>query len=453
MNESRIAMSRMQSREAFVMPETADIFAANMQQFVQTQPEHAAALQEAAFVSLEQAYSATPSAREDRKPFVYQDGVAIIPVHGALLNRFSGAYSFATGYNYIRHMMNAAMADDDVQTIVLDVDSPGGESSGCFELANEIRDARDSKPIVAVVDSLACSAGYAIASAASNIFATPSSKIGSIGVYVMHMDLSGAMEKQGVKVTFIEAPEGGMKTAGNPFQRLGTDARKQFQTGVNKTYDDFVELVAANRDMDDASVRETKARVFRADEALALGLIDEVKTPAEALSALIAELAEDSDATEEEDEQMATQGKPAAAAAPTTEATSAPVVDVQAAITADRERMTAIKALPEAAERPKLADHLALSGMDVDAAKATLAIAAVETVAAPAPAGEPPVDGTNHLDKAMANSQHPEVGAGADGTAAAAAGTGEPSDEDLSAAILKDHSAMVGVTYEAPKAA
>lgn len=455
MNEARIAMSRVQLRDTFVMPETADIFVSHLTQFSQTQPEHMAALEEAAFVGLEQAYGYT-SSKEERKPFVFQDGVAIIPIHGALLNRFGGSYSFATGYNYIRRTMAAAVADDDVDLIVFDVDSPGGEAAGCFELAEDIRGASERKPTLAVVDSLSCSAGYALASSATKMTATPSSKIGSIGVVRMHMNLKGALEKAGVEVTFIEAPEEGMKTAGNPFERLSDEAKKEFQASVNLAYDDFVNLIVANRGMDDAAVRETKARVYRADEALALGLIDEVKTPLEAVSSYMAELADEDDPDNEKEDEMSKAQTPAAAAPKSTEATSAaPSQDaINAAIQADRERMTNIKALPEAAERPKLADTLGLQGLSVDQAKTILAAAAVETPAAPAQeaapaeatsAAAPAVDTTNHLAAAMDATQQPNVGAGADGTAAASQDA--PNDDDLAASILQDQGSVTGSNF------
>lgn len=463
MNDARVALSRVNLRDSFVMAETADIFVSQLTQFANTDQSAAERLEDAHRLSVEQAYGYGSPSREDRKPFIYQDGIAIVPIHGALLNRFGGSYSFATGYNYIRRVMNAAIDDSDVQMIVLDVDSPGGEAAGCFELAEEIREARDQKPIVAVVDSLSASAGYALASAASKMYATPSSKIGSIGVVRMHINMKGALDQMGVQVTFIEAPKDGMKTAGNPFEALSDEAKKEFQASVDKAYDDFVSLIASNRGIDEDSVRETKARVFRADEALALRLIDEVKTPSEAVSSFVAELA-DEDPDNEEDEDMSTASGKTTAAAPAaapagTEATSAPSQDaINAAVAADRERMTAIKALPESAERPKLADTLAMGGYSVDQAKTILAAAAVETPAAPAPAAAAPaatapaatapaVDTTNHLAAAMDATAQPNVGAGADGTAAAGAGGAALSDDDLAASILKDQGAMVGTNY------
>lgn len=462
-NDARLALSRVNLRDSAVMPQTADEFVSQLAQFAATDPQSGPDLEDAVFASIESAYSMEHSSRADRKPFVYQDGFAIIPIHGALLNRFAYSWGFVTGYQAIRRQMNAALEDDDVETIIFDVDSPGGEVAGCFELAEEIRESRTVKPSLAVVDSLSASAGYALASAASRMVATPSSKIGSIGVVAMHVDLTGALDQAGVKITLIEAPEDGMKTAGSPFRVLDEDARKEFQSSVDKTYDAFIGVVAENRGMTDAAVRETKARVFRAEEALALGLIDAVKTPSEAVSSFLAELADD-DSTEEDDDMNAkTSPKPeatseapaaapAAPAAPASPAAAAPAVDqsaIQAAIREDRQRIAAIKALPEAAKLPKFADHLATAGYTVDEAKASLTAAVADLPSEPAkPAADqaaaPGVDTTNHLANAMDQSDQPNVGAGG---GQGGQGQGDPSDEDLAATILKDQGAAIGRNF------
>ena len=457
----RLALSRVNLRDSLVVTDTAQLFVENLHQFAQADPKDGPALESACFDMVEEAYGMFGSRdREDRKPFVYHDGVAIIPIHGALLNRFAYSWGFVTGYQAIRRQMNAALEDEDVEMIVFDVDSPGGELAGCFELADEIRASREIKPSLAVVDLLAASAGYALASAATQMVATPSSKIGSIGVYRMHVDVSGALDQAGIKITFIEAPEGGMKTAGNGFEPLSERARKDAQASVNKTYDDFVELVVANRGMADTEIRDTEARVFRADEALALRLIDAVKTPSEAVSSFLAELADD-DPTEEEGDEMTTKtnkqnGSEVTSEAPKGDAATAPAAPaqpdqaaIQAALKEDRERMSAIKALPEAAKRPKLADKLALDGLSVDQAKGILEAAAEETPAvAEAPKGDDnATDTTNHFENAMDKDKHPEVGAGAE--KGGKGGDQSQAPEDLSAAILADQGAAVGRNYGA----
>lgn len=459
---NRIALGRVQLRESYVMHETADIFVSYLTQFAQTTPDQGAALEVASMEHLEQAYGFGPQRDTDRKPFVYQDGFAIIPVHGALINRFGGSWGFVTGYQYIRRVFNAALEDDDVKVIVFDIDSPGGEAAGCFELAEEIRKGREIKPSLAVVDSLAASAGYAIPSACTRMVATPSSKIGSIGVIRMHMNVKGALDQMGVEVTIIEAPEDGMKSAGSPFRSLTDDEKKDFQAQVNRAYDDFVSLIVANRGLNDNEVRETKAKVYRADEALALRLIDAVKTPSEAVSSFLAELADDDDPEEPNDEEMnMAQAQENKGTEVPSNGAAAPAVatadQIAAAVTADRERMTAIKALPEAAERPKLADTLALGGYTVDQAKTLLTAAAPEPKAeAAAPAtttteATSAVDTTNHLAAAMDNTNQPNVGAGGGGDGAASGAGDTP--ESMAATILRDQGSIVGRNFGEAKAA
>jgi signal peptide peptidase SppA len=451
------ALSRINGREAFVMPDTADLFVSNLTQFARTDPEKSGALELAARESVEFCYSVSPASDTERKPFIYSDGLAIIPIHGALLNRFGGSWGFVTGYQAIRRQKNAALEDDDVKVIVYDVDTPGGETAGCLELADEIRASRGIKPSISVVDSLSASAGYALASAATRMVATPSSKIGSIGVYIMHVDFTGQLDQAGIQISYIEAPKGGMKTAGSAYRRLDKKTEQYLQAFVDASYDEFVALIVENRGMDDAAIRETEARVFRSDEALALGLIDEVKTPSEAVSTFLAELADD-EPNESEDEDMTTKTPEATSATPAPAAAAAPTQEqIDAAIKADRQRMSAIKALPESSKLPKLADQLACAGYTVEQATDALKAAVAdlpapvaetpkpaETVAAPTPA----VDEKNHLDDAMNNSQQPNVGAGA---GQGGSGSEGPSDAELSQSILADHAAATGRRYETAK--
>jgi signal peptide peptidase SppA len=386
--------------------------------------------------------------RVQDKPFAFQDGVAIIPVHGTLLNRFNWSWGYVTGYNFIRWQMNAALDDEDVKMIVFDVNSPGGEAAGCFELANEIFKARGSKPLLAVVDSLSASAAYAISSACDKIYLIPSGRAGSIGVIAIHFDWSKAMEEFGVKVTMIFA--GKHKADGNPYEPLPEAVQADLQKSIDKAYGQFVDLVAKNRGLDSQSIRSTEARVYRADDALEEGLIDAIKTPTDAVAAFLGELGDD-EPTEEEDEDMKTAAelaaeaaaaalKPAAAAAaPAAVAPGLTAADVANAVATgireDRERCAAIRGCEEAKGREALAQAYADEGMSVETAKRLLA-AAPKAVAA-APAAE-----ADALAAAMAGTPQPEVGA--DGAAAGGAGGGQPTSAELSAQILADQAHVTG---------
>lgn len=215
--------------------------------------------------------------RGGRKLFAEADGIAIIPIEGTLTHRYGhlDPHSGMTGYDGVQAKLEAAAADPAVRGIVLDINSPGGAVAGCFDLADQIYEARQSKPIWAVCDELACSAAYALASAATRIIAPRTAQIGSIGVLTMHVDQSKMVQDMGIDVTFIFA--GDHKVDGNPFEPLPDDVKASVQADIDQVYDMFVDLVARNRSgMDAAAVRNTQARVYSAAEAVDIGLADAV---------------------------------------------------------------------------------------------------------------------------------------------------------------------------------
>lgn len=221
--------------------------------------------------------------RETEKPFAFADGMAYIPVRGTLINRSTASYSFLTGYKGIEQRISAAVADPDVRGIVLDVDSYGGEAAGCFECAAVVQAARAVKPVLAVVDSNAYSAGYAVAAAATRVSLVPSGGAGSIGVVTMHVDMSKALADAGYKVTFIAA--GDHKTDGNPYEPLPAAVKASIQARIDDRYSAFVAHVAQARGISEQAVRDTQAATFGATDALALGLVDAVVPAPEALAA------------------------------------------------------------------------------------------------------------------------------------------------------------------------
>ncbi|WLJ71123.1 unclassified head-tail protein [Sphingomonas phage Carli] len=378
--EAQQAISRFSFNDALVMEGTVERFMSNLQEFMSTKPEDAERLTMATRSQVEQTYAGPGGLQPGAptKPFVFVDGVAVIPVHGVLINRFNYSWGFVTGYTYIRTMLRAALADDDVTLICFDVDSPGGDAPGCFELCEEIRASRDTKPSIAVIDALSASGGFAISSSATRQVCTPSGSVGSVGVYWIHADLSERHKQMGVKYTIYQAPEGGAKMDGAPYGPMSERASKEAQARVNKRWDEFVALIAANRDMDPEAVRETQARVYRADEALALTLIDGVSTPSEAVADFLGELASDEPLDLDDEEMNMELPKDKAGLDAIIEQTkTAAAAD---AVTADRTRRREIMALPEAGKRQKLATTLADTDTTVEMAKTILGAAAEETV-------------------------------------------------------------------------
>lgn len=357
------------------------------------------------------AYGFPGQPQQADKPFLFAGGKAIIPVHGLLINRFPYSWSFATGYNFIQSQVNAAMDDGDVDGIVYDVNSYGGLVTGCQETSDLMFAAsakQGGKPSLAVVDANCYSAAYYLASAADRIVVTPSGGAGSIGVVLMHVDLSKALDEMGVKVTFIHA--GDHKVDGNAYEPLSKEVAADLKAEIDKMYGKFVSTVARNRpNLSEKAVRDTEARTYQADDALALGLIDAVQTPPDALQQFFnAEDASDLN----EDTDMST--KPAdnnATAADNTAAINAAAAEAR---TAERARIAAIHALPEAEGRSELATHLAMNtDMSPDAAKGILGASPKKEVAAaqqPAAAAEPKPE-ANHFKNAMNADKHPNVGA------------------------------------------
>lgn len=200
--------------------------------------------------------------------------VAVIPVQGPIMHRASW---FGTSVGVVRTMLREALADTSVGSIVLHVDSPGGSVFGLPELADEIRSARDIKPIVAVADAYAASAGYFLASQATEVMVAPSGQVGSIGVLVMHTEFSAMDERIGITTTFVHA--GKHKVEGNPYEPLSDAARAKIQADVDAYYAMFVDAVAAGRGVDVDTVASDafgQGRMLLADDAVAVGMADAV---------------------------------------------------------------------------------------------------------------------------------------------------------------------------------
>lgn len=207
--------------------------------------------------------------------------VAVIPIYGVLANKMDAfsAMSGGTSYAGIRKQLHAALSNEDVKAVVLDVDSPGGSVPGTDELATEIRSLRGGeKPIIAQVNALAASAAYWIAASADEIVVTPSGRAGSIGVYTAHDDVSAALEKRGVKRTYISA--GKHKVEGNETEPLGKDALAHIQEGVNRSYNRFVAAVAEGRGTTVGKVEDGfgQGRVFFAEALMDRGMADRIAT-------------------------------------------------------------------------------------------------------------------------------------------------------------------------------
>jgi len=227
-------------------------------------------------ISAEQALAGGPVRTQSEGYQILGNGVAVIPISGTLVNKGSqlSTQSGMQGYNGILSMFSAALNDPNVNSVLLDIDSGGGEVAGCFDLCRLVAAFRDEKPIAAFVGEQACSAAYALASAAETIYIPQTGIAGSIGVLVAHQDLSKKLNKDGIKVTLIHS--GKHKVDGNPFEALSAPVKEKIQGRIDSTRQMFAELVAENRSMSVEAVLATEAQTYEGAGAVEAGLADQI---------------------------------------------------------------------------------------------------------------------------------------------------------------------------------
>ena len=233
-------------------------------------------------------YGSSSSSSSSSKPYkLTNDGIAIIPVSGVLLKKggWMSALSGCSSYASISSSLAAAMKDGAVRGVLFDINSPGGTTHGCFELADEIYSYRKKKPMYAVANDLAASAAYAIGSAADRLYVTRTGGVGSVGVFSLHVEQAKLDDTIGVKYTYIHY--GAKKVAGNPHEPLSKSAHSDMQSEVDREGEIFVSIVARNRNLTAAKVRDTEAACYFAELAVSAGFADSVATFAEAERELV----------------------------------------------------------------------------------------------------------------------------------------------------------------------
>ncbi len=169
-----------------------------------------------------------------------------------------------------------------VKGVILSIDSPGGTTVGGESIYEEVRKVAGDKPVVAEVGTLAASAGYMIASAADHIVARKTSIVGSIGVLIQYPDVSGLMDKLGVKLEEVKSSP--LKASPSPFKPTNDDERAMVRKLILDSYDWFVGIVAERRKMTREQAQAlADGSIFTGRQGLANGLIDAVGGEAEAI--------------------------------------------------------------------------------------------------------------------------------------------------------------------------
>lgn len=209
---------------------------------------------------------------------VAQNLIGVINLSGAMVNRpMPGASGPGpVSYAAVRDTFDELLNDDAVTSIILRLDTPGGMASGCFDLVDHIFEARGRKPVYALVDDHAYSAGFALASACDEIWVSRTGGVGSVGVVRFHYDWSGNNAQVGLKVTPLFA--GARKVDFNPNFPLSEEAHAEAMVDLDDMYTLFVDTVARNLDMDADAVRATEAACYRGQAAVTVGFATRLGT-------------------------------------------------------------------------------------------------------------------------------------------------------------------------------
>ena len=206
--------------------------------------------------------------------YTVENGVATIDVRGLLVPETSSDYRSwgVTGYANLADYIQQANDDYAVTSIVLDIDSGGGYVAGLDGITESIY--QSAKPIETFVSGDMYSAAYWLGASTSKVTASKHSGVGSIGVYVVHTEESGWLERYGEKVSLFRS--GKWKAAFNSFMPLTADEKQRLQEGVDESASVFFNHVAAQRNVDAKTVKNWEGDCFTAVKAKELGLIDAI---------------------------------------------------------------------------------------------------------------------------------------------------------------------------------
>lgn len=235
-----------------------------------------------------------PPSEQVSKPFTDENGIAIVDICGPLTQHAVAYSDFLTdasfvpfdSYDGIRARCTAAF-ESGARAVVLRINSPGGDASGCFELSRELRSmaVRSGRPLVSYVDGCAASAAYAIACAATGgIYAPPTASVGSIGVFEAIVDVTQQDAMMGLRVQFVAS--GARKLDGNPHAGLTKEAVAALQGKVDALASLFFELVEEMRGIPVETVRALEGGLFLAAQPSGAAVIDGQKVWSEVVDLL-----------------------------------------------------------------------------------------------------------------------------------------------------------------------
>ena len=220
-------------------------------------------------------------------PIQVSGNLAIVQLRGPMIKSdsfFARFFGFASTQS-VRRSIEAAANDPEIETIVMIVDSPGGSVSGVAELSDSISNAKQHKDVIVQADGTIASAAYWAAAGATQIFSGKNDLVGSIGARMQLIDSSEMFKKDGLKSIPIDT--GAFKSAGAPGTVITEEQIADFQRLVDGFFAEFLGSVMTGRGLSEAKAKQSAdGRMFFANEAIDLGLIDGIRSTDETIAAL-----------------------------------------------------------------------------------------------------------------------------------------------------------------------
>jgi len=215
---------------------------------------------------------------------VWEDAVAVVRIEGTIVSGREQDWALTTTDNAysesIIQRLERAQEDPSVKAIVLRVNSPGGSIVATDEIYSALKET--TKPVVVSMGEMAASGGYYVSCAAQKIVANPVTLTGSIGVISTVPNFEGLLDKIGVEMLVIKS--GAMKDELSPYRQPTEEEIAHWQGITDEAYEQFLGVVAEGRDLDLEEARElADGRVYTGQQALQLGLIDELGNLSDAI--------------------------------------------------------------------------------------------------------------------------------------------------------------------------
>lgn len=207
-----------------------------------------------------------------------ENGTAIIEVHGAMYDRSPvlGSLYGLFSYESLEEQCRRIKSNPDIKRVVLDVDSPGGMVRGIEAASQALSELAKAKPVYAIANNMACSAGYWLACVAKEISVTPNGEVGSIGIMTYRVSYSEMLERNGISAKIFGS--GVTKGDGFPMKPLSDERSAETQRDAERLAERFFGHVARHRHVSVDAVRDMQARCVVGDDAIEVGLADRVET-------------------------------------------------------------------------------------------------------------------------------------------------------------------------------